>query len=213
MAIIYAINAKSNDNLDVQFAVFTKYAGNEDKKGFPAKLTMGTDPGRMCTVYYNELADGSVLANVSGPVPKKDEAGRPIIKLVEGKERYEWETYINKTTGKEQWVDAPLATFGVKIGEKSGKPYIFSKVFFEETLLPMARLKYLIANDPDGKAQAITDLNTIQSKHGNSLLLNFFPSSAIAAKKMSEVFKHEFDYNEPPSRRTQATPSAPSPSL
>lgn len=213
MGIIYAIKGRSNDDMDFQFATFDKDQNRQDKKGFPAKLTIGPDPSRMCTVYYNETASG-VIANLYGPIPKRGEDGRPILKIVDGQERYDWMTYTDKETGRDVWVEAPLGTFSAREGKKSGNNYIFAKIYHDELLVPMAQLSYLIRHSPEKKEEAIRELNALQSEHGNSILLNMFPASAIAARKLGLVYKEEFPFTEMPSvqRKADKTSDSPSPS-
>jgi hypothetical protein len=213
MGIIYAIKGRSKDGVDIQLATFDN--NKEGAKGFSGKLTIGQDPSRMCTVYYNETADGSVIGNIYGPIPKKDESGKPILNIVDGQERYDWMTYTDRQSGKERWVEAPLGTIGVKQGKESGANYIFAKLYHEEALLPMARLKYEISNVPETKDEALVNLNKLQSEHGNSMLLSLFPASPIAAKKLETVFKKEFKFTPQPSSAPKAdrnqSSSSPSP--
>jgi hypothetical protein len=212
MGIIYAIKGRSADGVDIQLATFDN--AKQGAKGFPAKLTIGEDVGRMCTVYYNETRDGDVIGNLYGPIPKKDEGGRPITSIVDGQERYEWMTYKDPETQKDRWVEAPLGTISVKQGNKSGQNYIFTKLYHEEALVPMARLSYEIKNIPEGKEQAIESLNKLQREEGMSMLLSLFPASPIAAKKLETVFKKEFVFTPMPSsvKKPEGKEQSPSPS-
>ncbi|MFK4132444.1 hypothetical protein ACI2KR_09210 [Pseudomonas luteola] len=208
MKIIFALQGRTADGVDFKFAAFEPK--KEGAPSVPARLTIGTNPSMPCTVFFNDTSKG-VLAEIRGFIPKLDEQKNPILKIENAQELYDFETY--SVDGKERWVETSLGTLGVRQAQSSGNNYVMAKFYHQELAFPIARLLYDIRNIPTRKDEAIEKLNAIQNNHDNSFLVNMFPQSSLAAKKVSEVFKAEIPFNEKPqttSRKRES--SSPSPS-
>ncbi|MDU8350364.1 hypothetical protein RYA05_00475 [Pseudomonas syringae pv. actinidiae] len=211
--IIFSIQGSTKDKVKYELAVFE--ATKEGVKGLPATLSVGMQPSRPCTLYFNKT-DKGVLAELRGPIPKLQPDGAPILNVKEGREYYEFETYKDKE--KERWIEAPLGTFGIRAGATSGKNYVMGKMYHHELLMPMARLLYAIRNSdnnfdpqqPDKplKSDHISALNDLQSDRNASHLVNLFPTNGFAASKASKLFEAELSYVE----RTK-TPESSGPSM
>jgi hypothetical protein len=204
MSTLFSVKGKTRDGVVIELTAYDQ--NKEGVKGVPAKLKVGIDPSLPCTLYFNTTATGIVIAELRGPVPKVDEMGKPILKVVDNRERYDFVSYKNGDQ-KDVWVEAPLGSFSVQEGKESGNKYIMGKMYKQHTHLDMARLLYAMRNPTDAlpKEKAIEELNKIQSDRSNTFLVNVFPNKdSYSAPGAGKLFGQDLTV---PAPRQSATPS------
>ncbi|MEG1346712.1 MAG: hypothetical protein RSD49_01565 [Hafnia sp.] len=208
MSTLFSMKGKTRDGVKIELTAYDK--NKPDVKGVPAKIKIGIDPSIPCTLYFNTTASGAVIAELRGPIPRVDDNGKPILKIVDNREMYDFVSYTNKETNRTVWAEAPLGSFSVQEGRESKNKYIMGKMYLSHTHLEMARLLYAIRHptENDPKQDSIDALNKIQSDRSNTYLVNIFPSQdSYSALNASKLFATELASSTSPRPQQSSSPS------
>lgn len=213
MSALFALKGKTRD--DVNIEVLGYEPNKQGVKGIPVKLRIGVDPSMPCTLYFNTLPTGKVIAELRGPIPRTDENGKPILTIKDGREYYDFVSYQNEA-GKTIWAEAPLGSFSVMTSKEKGSKYIMGKMYVSHVYLEMAQLLYAIKHPTTKmpKEQAIEQLNAVQQRRENAFLVNVFPSKGSisperSVEQLTKLFNEEI--TAPSKSSTPAPSNGPQP--
>lgn len=207
MSTLFALNGKTRDEVKIEILGYEP--NKQGVKGIPVKLRIGVDPSMPCTLYFNTLPTGKVIAELRGPIPRTHDDGRPILTIKDGREYYDFVSYQNEA-GKTVWAEAPLGSFSVMTSKEKGTKYIMGKMYVSHVHLDMARLLHAIKHPTTmPKEQAIEQLNAIQQKRENAFLVNVFPSKGNVPPERSVEHLTKL-FNEEITAPSKAPSPAPS---